>query len=205
MVIPPVLNLLYHAYGFAGALPRAGMDPARALAAPQALLLSTLARGIFLHQLDWTMILTGVALGAVLVAVDALLHRSGRSLPVLAVGIGLYLPPTVSVTLVIGAILSWAVGRVLARRDGPLATAHADPILDATRRRGEMLASGFIVGESLMGVAIAAVIGGTGTEDALALVGPDFAVAAEWLGAAAFVLVCAGFVRTILSRPARVQ
>ncbi|MGI4801636.1 MAG: OPT family oligopeptide transporter, partial [Janthinobacterium lividum] len=205
MVIPPVLNLLYHAYGFAGALPHAGMDPARALAAPQALLLSTLARGIFLHQLDWTMILTGVALGAVLVAADALLHRSGRSLPVLAVGIGLYLPPTVSVTLVIGAILSWAVGRVLARRDGPLATAHADPILDATRRRGVMLASGFIVGESLMGVAIAAVIGGTGTEDALALVGPDFAVAAEWLGAAAFVLVCAGFVRTILSRPARVQ
>ena len=205
MVIPPVLNLLYHAYGFAGALPRAGMDPARALAAPQALLLSTLARGIFLHQLDWTMILTGVALGAVLVAADALLRRSGHSLPVLAVGIGLYLPPTVSVTLVIGAILSWAVGRVLARRDGPLATTHADPILDATRRRGVMLASGFIVGESLMGVAIAAVIGGTGAEDALALVGPDFAVAAEWLGAAAFVLVCAGFVRTILSRPARVR
>ncbi len=198
VVIPPILNLLYHAYGFAGALPRAGMDPARALAAPQALLLSTLARGIFLHQLDWTMILAGVALGAVLVAIDALLRRGGRTLPVLAVGIGLYLPPTVSVTLVIGALLSWAIGRSLDRRPAPLAGPAGDPILDAVRRRGVMLASGLIVGESLMGVAIAAVIGGTGSEDALALVGPGFAATASWLGAVAFTLVCAGFAWSIL-------
>ncbi len=203
VVIPPVLNLLYHAYGFTGALPRAGMDPARALAAPQATLLSTLAKGIFLHQLDWTMILTGLALGAVLVAADAAMRRSGRSLPVLAVGIGLYLPPTITVTLVIGAVLSWVVARVLARRDHALAHLPADPILDATRRRGVMLASGFIVGESLMGVAIAAVIGGTGSADALALVGPGFAEAATALGAAAFALVCAGFVWMILRRPAQ--
>ena len=36
LIIPPVLNLLYNAYGFTGALPRAGMDAAQALAAPQA-------------------------------------------------------------------------------------------------------------------------------------------------------------------------
>ncbi len=205
-VIAPVLNLLYHAYGFAGALPRPGMDPARALAAPQALLLSTLARGIFLHQLDWTMVLIGVALGAILVGADGLLQRRGRSLPVLAVGIGLYLPPTVSVTLVVGAILSWAINRALSHREASgrggsaLAQVPADPMLDTVRRRGVMLASGFIVGESLMGVAIAAVIGGTGSENALALVGPGFAGAATWLGAGAFVLVCAGFARTILRR-----
>ena len=193
VVIPPILNLLYHAYGFAGALPRPDMDPTRALAAPQALLLSTLARGIFLHRLDWTMILAGVALGVGLVATDALLRRRGRTLPVLAVGIGLYLPPTVSVTLVIGALLSWAIGRALDRRAG-------DPILESSRRRGVMLASGLIVGESLMGVAIAAVIGGTGSEDALALVGPGFAGTATWLGAVAFTLVCAGFAWMILRR-----
>ncbi len=206
-VIAPVLNLLYHAYGFAGALPRPGMDPSRALAAPQALLLSTLARGIFLHQLDWTMVLIGVALGVVLVGADGLLQRRGRSLPVLAVGIGLYLPPTVSVTLVVGAILSWAINRALSRREASgrraaLAQGPADPMSDTVRRRGVMLASGFIVGESLMGVAIAAVIGGTGSENALAVVGPGFAEAATWLGAGAFVLVCAGFARTILRRQA---
>ncbi len=207
-VIAPVLNLLYHAYGFAGALPRPGMDPTRALAAPQALLLSTLARGIFLHQLDWTMVLIGVALGALLVGVDGLLRRGGRSLPVLAVGIGLYLPPTVSVTLVVGAVLSWAINRALSRRAasasasaGPaLARMPADPMSEATQRRGVMLASGFIVGESLMGVAIAAVIGGADSENALALVGPGFNAAATWLGAGAFVLVCAGFARTVLRR-----
>ena len=32
LVIAPVLNLLYEAYGFPGALPRPGMDPAQALA-----------------------------------------------------------------------------------------------------------------------------------------------------------------------------
>ncbi len=202
LVIPPILNLLYQAYGFAGALPRPDMDPARALGAPQALLLSTLARGIFLHRLDWTMILIGVALGAVLVAADALLRRRGRTLAVLAVGIGFYLPPTVSVTLVIGALLSWAIGRGLAGRGaGTSAGSDGDPLSAAARRRGVMLASGLIVGESLMGVAIAAVIGGTGSEDALALVGPGFADAATWLGAAAFALVCAGFAWTILRRP----
>ena len=182
LVIPPVLNLLYHAYGFAGALPRPGMDPARALAAPQALLLSTLARGIFLHQLDWSMILTGLALGAALVGVDSGLRRVGRSLPVLAVGIGLYLPPTVTVTLVIGAVLSWLLAR-----------GRADP----SRDRGVMLASGFIVGESLMGVALAAIIGGTGREDALALAGPGFAATATLLGAIAFAAICAWFARSI--------
>jgi putative OPT family oligopeptide transporter len=202
VVIPPVLNLLHQAYGFPGAMPHPGMDPARALAAPQALLLSSLARGIFLHQLDWTMVIAGLVLGAVLIGVDALLRRTGRHLPVLAVGIGLYLPPTVSVTLVVGALLSWWIDRVLRRRDGNLLNPDGEPMLDTTRRRGVMLASGLIVGESLVGVAMAAVIGGTGNENALAVVGDTFAPVATWLGFAAFLLVAAWFCRAVLRRPA---
>ena len=45
--IAPVLNLLYEAYGFAGAMPRVGMDEAQALSAPQATLMTTIAQGIF--------------------------------------------------------------------------------------------------------------------------------------------------------------
>nr|WP_321983004.1 oligopeptide transporter, OPT family [uncultured Lichenicoccus sp.] len=197
-VIPPVLDLLYSAYGFTGAMPRAGMDPAQALAAPQATLMATIARGIFLHQLDWTMILIGIGLGVLLVAGDAVLKRRGPGLPVLAVGLGLYLPPTVTVTLVIGALLSWLTGR-LQRRDGGVAS---DSMLDAHRRRGVMLASGFIAGESLMGVALAAVIGASGREDVLSLTGPGYAGIAAWLGLAAFVAVCAGFVRHVVRAPA---
>lgn len=47
LVIAPVLNLLYEAYGFPGALLRLDMDPGQALAAPQAALMTTIAQGIF--------------------------------------------------------------------------------------------------------------------------------------------------------------
>lgn len=53
LVIAPVLNLLYEAYGFPGALPRPDMDPSQALAAPQAALMTTIAQGIFSSQLAW--------------------------------------------------------------------------------------------------------------------------------------------------------
>lgn len=105
MVIPPVLSLLYNAYGFAGAMPREGMDPGQALGAPQASLMTAIVRGVFSHDLEWTMIIIGLAIGAVLIGVDELLRKRGGSarLPVLAVGIGIYLPPSINMPLVIGA------------------------------------------------------------------------------------------------------
>ena len=199
-VIPPVLELLYHAYGFAGALPRPDMDPNQALAAPQATLMTAIATGIFTHQLNWTMILIGVALGVVLIAIDEGLRRRGgvARLPVLAVGIGIYLPPTISSALVVGAVLSWWLRRAERRR----AEAHGDDValaLEHADRRGTLLASGLIVGESLVGVALAAVIGLSGREAPLALVGEGFAPTAQWLGLVAFVLVCVAFCRRVLA------
>ncbi|PXC04719.1 oligopeptide transporter, OPT family, partial [Pseudomonas aeruginosa] len=99
--------LLYSAYGFTGALPREGMDPGQALAAPQATLMTAIASGIFHDALNWNMILIGVALGIALILVDLLLRRTGKAcLPVLAVGLGIYLPPTIGMTLVVGALIS---------------------------------------------------------------------------------------------------
>jgi putative OPT family oligopeptide transporter len=184
LVIPPVLDLLYHAYGFPGAMPDARMDPNQALAAPQATLMAAIARGIFGHALDWTSVGIGVAGGIILIVVDAALKRAGRAgLPVLAVGIGLYLPPTVGVTLALGAILGWIIDlRLAGRADG-----------DRARRRGVLVASGFIVGESLVGVAMAAVIGASGSQAPLALAGDAFAGTAGWLGLAVFAAVGIGF------------
>ena len=188
-VIPPVLDLLYDAYGFTGALPRPGMDPGAALAAPQATLMAAIARGIFGGTLQWVFIGIGVAAGLVMIALDFLLKRTGRTgLPVLAVGIGGYLPPTVGVTLALGAMLGWLIdGRLRGRVDA-----------DRARRRGVLIASGLIVGESLVGVAMAAVIGGTGNPAPLALAGEDFAPAAAWIGLAVFALVAAGFAKRTL-------
>ena len=188
LVVPPVLSLLYHAYGFPGAMPDPGMDPNQALAAPQATLMAAIARGIFGHALDWTSIAIGIAAGLLLIAIDVVLKRSGRAgIPVLAVGIGLYLPPTVGVTLAIGAIMGWVVDRRLAgRADG-----------ERARRRGVLIASGFIVGESLVGVALAAVIGLSGSQAPLALAGASFEGAAGWLGLVVFAAVFVGFVSLV--------
>uniref|UniRef100_UPI004026CE3E OPT family oligopeptide transporter n=1 Tax=Megasphaera micronuciformis TaxID=187326 RepID=UPI004026CE3E len=63
IAIAPVLNLLYQAYGFTGALPRETMDPSQALAAPQAVLMTTIAQVIFSSDLDWNFILFGIGVG----------------------------------------------------------------------------------------------------------------------------------------------
>ncbi|CAP57047.1 OPT family oligopeptide transporter [Gluconacetobacter diazotrophicus] len=184
VVIPPVLELLYQAYGFVGAMPRAGMNPDHALAAPQPALLVTIATGIFQHQLDWNMIVLGAGLGGVLIAADLLLRRWARALPPLAVGIGLYLPPAVSVTLAIGAVLGWACTR---RR----------PSLRAETGIGTMLASGFIVGESLTGVLLAAVAGATGRDDTLSVLPAGADAMPMVLGFLVFVAICTWFGRSI--------
>lgn len=119
-VISPVLDLLYNAYGFADAMPREGMDPSQALSAPQATLMLAIARGIFTHQLNWTMILIGMAVGVGLIVVDEILKRTCKvaRIPVLAVGIGIYLPPTVAAPIVVGALLAWLLERAAPPRRG---------------------------------------------------------------------------------------
>ena len=193
-VIPPVLDLLYNAYGFAGSLPREGMDPNQALAAPQATLMKQIATGIFQGSLDWTMLGLGVAVGIAVIVADIALRKTGKyALPPLAVGLGIYLPPTIGLTLTIGALLGFFIQRAISSygaRAGHVWTAAAE-------ERGLLLASGLIVGESLMGIVIAALIGFSGKDAPLALVGESFA-AAMWLGLAFFIGLCTFFYRRVL-------
>jgi len=190
--IPPVLELLYNAYGFSGAMPRLGMDANQVLAAPQATLMAKIATGILGGTLEWAFVGIGAAASAAMIVVDYALRRftPGARLPVLAVGIGLYLPPTVGVTLGLGAVLGWAINRQLAGR--------ADA--ERAERRGVLIASGFIVGESLVGVAMAGVIGATGSQAPLALAGDGFEGTAEWITLAVFIAVAAWMARRVLAR-----
>ena len=196
VVIPPVLDLLYHAYGFAGALPRPGMDPAQALAAPQATLMQQIASGIFSGALEWTMLGLGVLLGVGVIVADVALRRTGRgALPPLAVGLGIYLPPTIGLTLAVGAALGWSLQRGLRSAGARLGADWAA----AAEERGLLLASGLIVGESLMGLLLAALIGFSGQDAPLALVGEGFAPA-MWLGLLYFGGLCVFFYRSVLRR-----
>ena len=198
LVIAPVLNLLYEAYGFPGAMPREGMDPAQALSAPQAVLMTTIAQGIFSSKLAWEYIYIGIGVGIVLVLIDLFLKRTTRNLclPPLAVGMGIYLPPVIQTPLVVGAILGYFLNRHLRKTGG--AEAEATGL-----RRGTLFASGLIVGESIVGVLLAGLIvlsvSNGGDENPLAMVGSDFADTAEMLGLIVFLAILALFSKVVLS------
>ncbi len=197
LVIAPVLNLLYEAYGFPGALPRPDMDPSQALAAPQAALMTTIAQGIFSSQLAWEYIYLGMGLGVVLVLVDCMLKRctSNLCLPPLAVGMGIYLPPVVQTPLVIGAIMGYFLNKKLQNEKGEEEKKNGI-------RRGTLFASGMIVGESIIGVLLAGIIvvsvSSGGSDSPLALVGNDFEDTAEWLGLLVFLTTLVIFGKIVL-------
>jgi putative OPT family oligopeptide transporter len=201
LVIPPVLNLLQHAYGFAGGPLDPGMDPNKALGAPQALLMSTLATGILAGQLDWSMLGIGALLGLVLVIIDEILKRTTRSLrlPPLAVALGIYLPVTATVPCSIGALVALLADLTVARRARALGR-PIDEYASAPRRRAMLLGSGMIVGESLFGIANALLIVKTGDQNALALVGDSFQPTAEMLGGGVFLLLCLASYRWIIGK-----
>jgi putative OPT family oligopeptide transporter len=203
--IAPVLNLLYEAYGFVGAMPRAGMDESQVLSAPQATLMTTIAKGIFSHNLDWNYILFGVGVGIAFIIVDLLLKKNSAKycLPPLAVGMGIYLPPTLEMPLVIGAVMGYFVNRYLRNRAMERSPKNIEADVELCNRHGVLFASGLIVGESLMGVIIAIIIvfsvTGGGSDSPLSLVGKDFGPTADWLGLLVFIAMIAIFIYRVVS------
>jgi putative OPT family oligopeptide transporter len=146
LVIPPILDLLNTAFGFQGA-EGAGEN---ALAAPQAALISALAQGVLGGNIDWNLIGIGAAIGIAVIIVDELLRRgkAGWHMPPLAVGMGIYLPMDLTLLIPVGALLGWYYNRWAAKQSNP----------DFAERIGTLMATGLIVGESLMGVLYAALV-----------------------------------------------
>ncbi len=191
VVIPPVLNLLARAYGFAGAANLDVVAP-NPLPAPQATLIAALAQGVIGGSLEWRMIGLGGVVGVGLIALDAALGASRRlRIPPLAVGIGIYLPMSATFAVVVGAVLSRFHARSVRRFANP----------GRAERLGTLVASGLIVGESLWGVLNAALIVGFANEAPLALVPEDF-VLGPWLGALGFVAAIVGLYGWMLRRGA---
>jgi putative OPT family oligopeptide transporter len=149
IVIPPILDLMNTAFTFQGA-PGAKET---ALAAPQAAIISTIAQGVLGGDLDWALIREGAIIGAVAVAVDeALKYFTGKRLhlPPLAIGMGIYLPLEADLLIPFGAVLGWFYNRWALQSKSP---AFAE-------RMGVLMATGLIVGESLMGVIYAFAVAG---------------------------------------------
>jgi putative OPT family oligopeptide transporter len=191
LVVPPVLELLATTMGFQGA-PGAGPN---ALAAPQAALISALAKGVLGGDLNWGMIGIGALIGAGVIVVDEILGRMGKlRLPPLGVGLGVYLPMAVTLPVVIGAVIGALYDRWADRT--------ADP--EYARRMGVLTATGMIVGESLWGVGFAIIVYLSGSDAPLALVGDGFALPALIGGTIAFLVILAGlyrYTRRLVAQP----
>jgi putative OPT family oligopeptide transporter len=181
LVIPPILDLLNSAYGFAGAPHHATV--AQPLPAPQATLISALAKGVIVGQIDWRLIGAGALVGFAAILVDELLRVTGRTrLPPLAVGLGIYLPASTTAPVVLGALCGWYYNR----------WANSQQNADKAKQLGVLTASGLIVGESLFGVLLAGLIVVSNNPNPLALVGDAFSTAAAVIGTAAFLAAVLG-------------
>jgi putative OPT family oligopeptide transporter len=178
IVIPPVLDLLNTAFTFQGA-PGAKET---ALAAPQAALISAIAQGLLNGNFDWGLIEIGAGIGVVVIIIDEVLRKMKRgALPPLAVGMGIYLPMALTLLIPIGALLGWFYDKWAARTSSP----------EFAQRMGVLLATGLIVGESIMGVVYAAIVATTRQDAPLALVAEN-----PWavpLGILVFAVVVVGF------------
>ena len=181
LVIPPILGVMNTAFGFDGA-PGAGAD---ALPAPQASLISELAKGVFGNDLNWPMLGLGVAIGAVVIVIDEVGHRINKkvALPPLAVGMGMYLPMSVTLMITVGAILGHFYNKWCERVGGDVAQ---------KKRIGVLVATGLIVGEALWSVVYAGIVAATGDDNVLAIVGDGWANGSQIVGVIAFVIVVLG-------------
>jgi len=85
-----------------------------------------------------------------IIVLDAILARTTKHMrvPPLAVGLGIYLPTASTLMIVVGTI----VGYIFDRR------ADRTPKPESTKQLGVLLASGLIVGESIIGVVLSAIV-----------------------------------------------
>ena len=147
------------------------------LPAPQATLMKLVIDGVIDQSLPWNLVLLGVT-----IAVACELLR----IPSLPFAVGVYLPVSTMTPIFVGGLIRWW----MEKRSTDEAQAQG------RRERGILLGSGFVGGEGLLGVAIAAVTftigrrpGGVGTEW---LGGPALAAG---LGLLAFALLAIWFFR----------
>jgi len=134
MVIAPVLTLLHSAYGIG-----------TGLKAPQATLFASITRGIFGDgTLPINMVLGGMVLGLIIHFADQFLRTKGYKfrLHLMPLAVGIYLPITLAVPILIGGVIRNLVDRRRVVKEN-----EADS--------GVLLGSGLIAGEAIIGVVIA--------------------------------------------------
>ncbi len=145
IVIAPTLMVLHEAYVI-------GSDN---LPAPQALAMKGIVEGIFGGNMNWLMVLFGMELAVLLIIMDR---------PVLPIAIGLYLPFSLTLPIMLGGMVHLAVDRAVdARYKQEMSmiaskkerSSRLEKIKEKIHNKGILFSSGLIAGEALMGIILA--------------------------------------------------
>ena len=144
LVMAPIMQLLHEN--------TPGGIGGRELAAPQAGLFASLAKGFFGDGvLPWDMVLIGCTLGVIIIVIDYILEAKNSSfrLYLMPVAVGIYLPFGLSTPILIGGLMAHFI----------LSENNSKTEPDILLQKGILLSSGLIAGESLMGILLAFIAG----------------------------------------------
>lgn len=181
LVIPLILQVLFNAYGISGIFPRPGMNPEQMLAAPQAGTLAIIIQGVFTHHLPWSMLNTGFIIAVIALMIDHRLQlKSNHRLHILGIGLGIYLPIDTTITLSLGAIISYLVDRKINKLEQQTSSIK-NTLAHYSKQNGLLLACGLVAGATLMGVVLAIPFAIAKSTDVLRLVSADFQLFAQLL------------------------
>jgi putative OPT family oligopeptide transporter len=119
-------------------------------AAPKAMLMSYIIKGILSRKLPWALVLLGVMITVVL-------EMCG--IPSLAFAVGVYLPLSSSSPIWVGGIMRWLVDRYLKAKFRHKNLSETELTAEGDKGPGVLLASGYIAGGALSGIIIAIMLG----------------------------------------------
>jgi hypothetical protein len=118
----------------------------RKFAAPQAMLMSYIIKGILDQKLPWALVLLGFFIAITL---------QMSFVPALAFAVGVYLPLSSSSPIFIGGLIRWLVDRKLRKRESHAKLTPEQFAEESDKSPGVLLASGYIAGGAIAGIVIA--------------------------------------------------
>ncbi|ACB77880.1 OPT family oligopeptide transporter [Opitutus terrae] len=118
----------------------------RKFAAPQAMLMSYIIKGILDQKLPWALVLLGFFIAITL---------QMSFVPALAFAVGVYLPLSSSSPIFIGGLIRWLVDRKLRQRESHAKLTPEQFAEESDKSPGVLLASGYIAGGAIAGIVIA--------------------------------------------------
>ncbi len=148
-IIAPTMQLLHNAYGIV----KPAREGVQALKAPQGVMFQKLVSGLFGEaEIPWELVGIGAAVGLAAILIDRFLLEPRKAkfrLHAMPLAVGMYLPWTVTVPILLGGIAFWWVERQSKRRG------DSKEAQEQTVHRGLLFSSGIVAGEAIMGILIA--------------------------------------------------